>query len=378
MIAWTRRNMIRFSLCGMLMALGGCAKSFKAREYPAFYDSSLRTVAIVPFRNQTYAPGAGLLVAQDMAMALRVNGTYSVLPPRRLESLLREKKLPELSRTDSAKNAETLRKLGSVQAFIMGRVLYDSSAARAYPADYRDAFSYAKGNIFLARLRYQLVDDDEEGEGEGDEGEEGEDFDGDFGPDYGYGWGYPYYYYPEYMAEATVAVEVSMIRVSDGQVLYTTPGPIEGHADIESWHHIAPVSATLDAAHRAVVKAVRDIAAVPVTVTVDPHNDIRTAAGKTDGKWDYRDTFGPSDARMYVVLQLPPTVGHDAFRVTITPRGNPGDVVATKDVVWPVGATVHGIEFSPKEIAARKGPGPYTANFYARGQQVMQRDFKIE
>ena len=381
MVARMHRVTIAFSTCAMLIVLGGCSQSFTAREYPAFYDPSLRTVAVVPFRNETHAPSAGLMATVDLAAALQVNGTYSIIPPQKLRSLIREKKLSELSRTDSAKNAEELRRLGSVQAFIMGRVLRDSTMAQTYPAAYGYSGVFAGNGAFRGPVRYEFVEEEgeeEEGFGEGFGGDFGDEFGDDFGPAYPYWyWSYPYYY-PEYVAEARVALEVSMVQVSDGAVLYTTPAPVWGRAGWTSPYHLASGGATLDAMHHAVAKLVKDLAAVPVKVKVPTRAGIRTAAGKIDGQWDFRDTFRSTDEQMYVVLQLPSAVGRNSFRLTITPRKEPGEVVDAANFVWPVGTNMDAIKFSPREIAARTGPGEYSVNLYARDQRVMRHDFKIE
>ncbi|MCL5281047.1 MAG: CsgG/HfaB family protein [Planctomycetes bacterium] len=392
MVTRTYRTTIISAAWAALVVTGGCAQSFTAREYPAFYDPNLRTVAVVPFQNRTHTAGAGLMAAEDLAAALQVNGTYSVIRPHRLRSLLREKKLPELSRTDYAKDAEVLRQLGSVQAFIMGRVLRDPGMAQTYPAVYGHSGGLVRKGVFRGPVRYELVD--EEGE-EGEEGEEDEGFGEGFGDEFGesfgdefgddfYGPGYPYwywnypYYYPEYVAEARVALEVSMVRVSDGAVLYTTPVPVWGRADLASYRRIAPGSATLDAIHHAVARLINDLAAVPVKVKVRERLDIRTAAGKIDGQWDFRNTFSPTDEQMYVVVQLPSTVGRNSFELTITPKKEPGEVAAARRFVWPPGADMDAVRFSPKKIAAHTGPGEYSLNLYTRDQRVMRHDFKIE
>ncbi|MCL5736479.1 MAG: CsgG/HfaB family protein, partial [Actinobacteria bacterium] len=269
----TQRRRMTIVLCmwALLIVAGGCAQSFTAREYPPFYEPNLRTVAVVPFRNETRTAGAGLMAAEDLAAALQVNGTYAVIRPYKLQSLLRDKKLPEMSRTDYAKDAGQFRQLGSVQAFIVGRVLRDPGTAQTYPAAYGSSGRLAGKGVLRGPVRYELVDEEgEEGE-EGEEDEEGEGFEGGLGDEFGddfFGPGYPYwywnypYYYPEYVAGARIALEVSMVRVSDGAILYTTPAPVWGRADLASYRRIAPGSATLDAIHHAVARLINDLAAV--------------------------------------------------------------------------------------------------------------------
>jgi hypothetical protein len=364
--------------CAMAIALGGCSRSFTAREYPTFYEPDIRTVAVVTFRNDTRMPGAGVFAAEDLAMALRINGTYSVVPPRRLRSLLSAKKLEPPSRTDYTRDAEEFRKLGGIQAFIVGRVLHGRSTTERYAADYGYPAPYLADETFMEPARYQLVDEEGD-EGEGGEGEEGfgDDFDddyGDFGPFYPYG----YWDYPEYSVRASVSIEATMVRVSDGQIMRTTTSPVKGRASLSSYRRIAPGSATVDAMHRAVARLVREFAAVPIKVKVNPRTDIRTAAGRLDGQWQFSNTFSPTDDRLFVVLRLPFDVAHDSFRVTITPKGRTYRALASRDLVWPVGAETQNVEFSPREMAPHMGAGEYTANLYARGQLVMQHDFTMK
>jgi hypothetical protein len=380
-------RMVCWTLCAALVCLGvllfgGCSKSFTARQYPTFYDPNIRTVAVVPFRNDTRGHNGGFLMAEDLASALRINGTYSVIPPRKLRSLLREKKLPELSRTDYAQDAEQLRKLGGIQAFIVGRVLRGSRVAETYPAAYVYPPAYVSDDTLAQPARYRLVDEDEE-EGEEGEGEDfgdgfDEGFDYDFGPPYPYWyWNYPYYY-PEYAAQAHIAVEASMVRVSDGEILRATPSPVEGRADLSSSHRIAAGSVVWDAMHQAVAKLVKDFAAVPIRIKAYPHTDIRTASKGPAGQWQFQDTFSPTDEQMFVVLRLPFTVAHDSFRVTITPKGERDQVLASRDFVWPVGADTDAVEFSPAAMAPRMGAGQYTANLYSQRQLAMEHSFTMQ
>jgi hypothetical protein len=366
------RMLLAVAICAGMIALSGCSQSFTAREYPSFYDPNLRTIAVVPFHNETNARGAGTLAAENLAAALRVNGTYTVVPPHKLRSLIAQKKLQRLSRTDYQEDAEELRKLGGIQAFIVGRVLRDSTMQGLYPTAY-PYWSYdSASDTPSGPARYEFADEDEEGEGEDDFGD---DF---YGPYYGYWyWNYPYYY-PTHTARAYVSLEASMIRVSDGAVLYTTPVPAEGHSDLSGWRQIPPASAGVDAMNRAAAKLVKDLAVVPVTVKVRPSADLNTAVRGQAGGWDFTNTFRPTDENMYVVIQLPTTVSHDTFRLTVTPKGQPDDIVVTEDFTWPVGENTDAVALSPKEIARRAGTGSYTVSFHAFGESVMRHNFRIK
>lgn len=376
MVTSINRMQVIFGVCGVLTALSGCSESFIARRYPSFYDPNLRTVAVVPFQNDTTRRGAGIMASDSLAAALRANGTYRIVTPRRLRALVEQKKLRALSRTDFQKDAGEFRELGGIQAFITGKVLRSSRIAGLYPEPYGYApYDYPISYTSDSRGRYELVDEDEEGEDEegGDEG-----FDDDFGDDF-YGPYYPYYwYYPEYRAEAHVTLEASLIRISDGAVLYTTSVPVQGKAELGNSNRIIPARATLDAMNQAAAKLVKDMAVVPVKVKVNPRADIKTAVAKENGQWKFSNKFSPNAQQMYVVMQLPTTVAHDTFRLTITPRGQPDNVIIAKDITWPRDRNKDAVMLSPKEIADRAGTGKYTVGFYSMGKSVMQRHFTIK
>jgi hypothetical protein len=383
MIARMSPITVTLCTCAMMIAPSGCSRSFTARQYPAFYEPNLVTVAVVPFQNDTRTRRAGLVVAEDLAAALHINGTYSVIRPGRLQTLIKDKGLAPLSRTDRVKDAQELRELGTVQAFIIGRVLRESRVVGAYPDGYDYYGPYVSDEAYTGPAHTQLVDEDDEDEDEGDE-----DFGDDYGDyyDYDFGhfhrywyWDYPhYYYYPEYVTEAHVAIEASLVRVSDGRVLYSTPLPIWGRANLRSSSHIPFASAAFDAMHHAVAKLVDDIAGVPVEVRVYSQNDLKTAIARENGQWIFRDAFSPSDPTIYVVVRLPAPLAHNTFRVTITPKGRPRDVVVAKDFTWPPYQTSDGVPFAPSEIVERAGTGSYTAHFYSMGESVMEHDFKIK
>ena len=349
----------------MLIALAGCSTSFTARHYPSFYDPNIQTVAVVPFTNETNTQGAGALVADSLARALQANGTYRVLTPRQLRSLMAQNKLTGLSRSDNQKDIEAFRQLGGVQAFITGTVRQDTTISAPYP----DGYAYPPPEI-----------DDELGDDFGDD--LGDSFDDDpyypYGP-YGY-WGAPYYdpAYPEYFSHAHVSLEASLVRVSDGAVLYHTTAPVEASADLRSYREIMPRSATVDALSRASAKLVRDLAVVPMEVQANTRTGLKTALGSEADGWTFTSKFSRDDAAMSVVIDLPATVAHNTFRLIVTRREKPDDIILSKDFRWPSGSGQDAVTLSPKKIADSAGPGRYTVSFHAMGVSVMQHNFSIQ
>ena len=64
-------------LAGVLFA-GGCSKTIVITRYPAFFNDSMKdmAVAVVPFRNETNVSGAGNIVGDMLTRALMNNSTY--------------------------------------------------------------------------------------------------------------------------------------------------------------------------------------------------------------------------------------------------------------------------------------------------------------
>lgn len=364
-----------------MLGCEGCSKSFTARKYPTFYDPNLRTVAVLPFQNDTGMRGAGTLAAHSLADALRVNGTYKVVTPQALQRRLKQKGQAGLSRTDYRQDARELRQLGGIQAFITGRVLPTSAINGLYPPPYPYPPYHPTESIRNGRARYEFVAEDEDREEEENEGYDEdfgdgfEDFYSPFYYPYWY-WNSPYAYGPEYYTEAYVSLEASMVRVSDGAILYRTSVPIQARADVSVSRGTAPTSAAIEAMNRATADLVRDLAAVSTQVA--PRSGLKTAIGGTDGQWAFRNTFSPGDQKMYVVVQLPASVAHDTFRLTIAPRGRPDDIVVAKDFTWPPNRTTDAVEFSPGEITNRAGTGRYTVTLHAMAKSVMRHNFTIK
>ncbi|MCL5281046.1 MAG: hypothetical protein M1376_14195 [Planctomycetes bacterium] len=347
-------------VCLAALAFGGCARSYGptsilVRQHPAFYDPNIQALAVLPFQNDTKVPGAGELAAENLAAALQVNGTYKVIPPSRLQKLVKEGKLASLSPTDYRQDAEQLRKLGTVQAFIAGRVLADERVMGSAPIDNPYLDAYTRGNF-----------PDEQQENE-------------FGHSrlYHY-WYWSYPYYGNYVAHTYAALEASIIRVSDGAVLYTTPVPATGGAGTGPYHSARGPTSPQGAMHEAVSKLVKDFAIVPAELRVHPDTALRTARGRAEGRWEFSNLFHTTDQTLYVVLEFPAAAGGNTLRLTVTPAGEPDQILATKDLTWPIGRTSDAVEFSLQKIAAYIGSGSYTVNCYSLGQLTLQHDFTIQ
>jgi len=283
-----------------------------------------------------------------------INGPYRIITPSRLRSLVKENRLSSLSPTDYVLDAEQLRRLGLVQAFIAGRVVADERVMSSAPIDNPYLDAYTRGDF-----------PDEQQEDE-------------FGysPFYHY-WYWNYPYYGDYVAHTYVALRASVVRVSDGAVLYTTPTTVTGGEGTGPYHSTRGPTSPQGAMHEAVSRLAKELAVTAIQIRVHPVTAVRTARGRTDGRWDFTNFFNATDAVMYVVLDLPEAAGRNVFRLTITPTGRVDEVLATKDITWPLDRTTDAIQFSPQEIAGRAGPGDYTVNCYSLGQLSIQHNFTI-
>jgi hypothetical protein len=338
----TKKIAITYLVLSTVFLLQGCGKHLRVNQYPPFYQPAIRQVAVLPFDNQTPHKNLGRIVAGRLASALALNGTYEVTRPGVIDSLLKEKNMPELSKNDYPAVAAQLAKLGKFQAFITGTVLSES-------------FVYSP-------LTFEGYYDTEEPE-------DYEDYFGGYGP-----WGmYPYYY--DYETEAYIAVKVSFVRVPDGNVLDT--------ASIEASSNVRGAVPTMSgyASQRAIddlsKKIVEKFAIVPAAVTVHPDKDLRTADSFNQGKWHFTTTFTSKDELMYAVICLTAAAAQNTFTLTLTPKDNPAYVIVEKNFIWQPNAYCQSVEFSPRQIAASNGPGQYTLQFHSRGKVAMTVNFNI-
>ena len=322
----------------------GCQTEFTVNHYPAFYSPSIKSVAVLPLENESSRKGAGVAVADHLSAALAANGTYKVAGPGRIEQLLKDKQMPALQKNNNQAIAEELAKLDDYQAFISGKVLSDSFT-NTIVADYdEDDLNYYGYPYWYYP---------------------------DWYPPY---WYYPYYY--EYGGKAYVSVDVSMISVPDGAVLDTAS--VKAATDVSDESSSLRKYATQIALTNLSEKIVRNLAVVPMEIAVQPDKAMRTSDTSEPEEWHFTKTFSPDEASMYVVLCLPEAAAMNQFKLTITPKNNPSNVVASKEFTWQRNKYCQAIEFSPRQIAESNGPGQYSVHFVSRGDVIFTKHFKIE
>ena len=328
-----------FSLC--VIAISGCATKFTVNKYPDFYKSSIKSVAVLPFENDTSRKGAGVAVATHLSAALAANGTYKITDPAKLENILKDQNLPALQQNEDRAAAEELAQLNLYQAFIKGKVLSDSFINTVI--DYEDDdFYYDDYPYWYYPYWY---------------------------PSY---WYYPYYY--EYGGQAYVSADVSMVSIPDGMVLGSAN--VKASVDVTDRPDLKKYTVQM-ALNRLSDKIVDIFAIVPVKISVHPDKAMRTATLPAPGEWNYTGTFSRSEESMYVVLCLPETAAMNEFELAITPRGKPSDIIASKNYTWERDKFCQSMEFSPAQIAQSNGPGKYSVHFISRGKIIITRHFKI-
>lgn len=325
----------------LIIVISGCATKFTVNKYPEFYKSSIKSVAVLPFENDTSRKGAGVAIATHASAALAANGTYKITDPARLESILKDQNLPALQQNEDRATEEELAQLNLYQAFIKGKVLSDSFINTAVDYENED-FYYEDYPYWYYPYWY---------------------------PSY---WYYPYYY--EYGGQAYVSADVSMVSIPDGTVVGTAN--VKASVDVTDRPDLRKYSVQM-ALSRLSDKIVDIFAIVPVKISVHPDKAMRTASSPAPGEWSFKNTFGSREESMYVVLCLPEAAAMNEFEIAITPRGKPANVVASKDYTWERGKYCQSVEFSPAQIAQSNGPGKYSLKFISRGKVIFTRHFKI-
>lgn len=341
-----KKNVFVVPVVSAVFVLAGCGKDFVVNRHPDFYQPAIKEIAILPFDNKTSHKGVGRAVAEILAADLAANQTYKVIGPSRLARLLKDKGITLEPDTDFPTAAQKLGTLNEFQAFITGRILSESfqnvsMPINDYVGDYGDDY----------------------------------DFDEDF---YDFDMYYPYYFphYYDYETDVYLSVNASMVAVPGGNVLDSTLATAT--ADVSDVDKPLRQYGAQAAMNDLCEKLVKKFAVVPVTITVHPGKDLKTADSFQQGKWHFTGTFSRDDDSLFVVLCLPPAAARNQFKLTILSGGSKTEPVVQKDITWRPDGYCQSFKFSPREIAAAGGPGQYTVQFYARGKVVMTCNFKIK
>jgi len=332
------------------LAATGCAeKTITVRRYPSFYTPELTEVAVMPFRNETSRVAVGERFATSLAQALRDNGTYRVIGPRELKDTLRNMGVGSTTRPSGEEIKEGLLRIKGLQAVITGTVL-------VYQASRTEFNQYA----YYPPAYYPYYPEDWA-----------------FWPEWD-AWEDEAYIgaTPEYVQTGQVSVQASMRRLPGMSVIYSTQEPVTSDIQLTSFWPRPAQDVLQRAVDQVANRLVARLAVVPVKITVNISKDLRTATGRTDGKWDFSDTFHPNQD-LFIVLNLPQAAKRDTFRLTITPEDNPDHVIVERNVIWEPARAEQGVVLPAREIVDQAGPGDYAVDCYYDGKLVMSHDFQI-
>ena len=339
---FTHRHLVRQAafLPLILFLAAGCSKKLMILQVPAFYDNSLQTIAVVPFRSPMDGGAAGGVIADKLAAVLQANGTYQVYNRSDLQALLNEQDLAAAMSSDPSAAAGGFRKMGKVQAILTGAVS-----------------DFARNSV------KQLRQD----------------------PIYGYdsqGRQYVQGYttYEHIYNSAIVSATAALIRVADGATVHATPVPARGSVSADGRSpKYSEIQCLTIATDQVVAQLLEQFAIVRKEIEIDPGKAFRTAKDFYDNKWDYTNAFKADAEKMFVVLALPICCDRNIFRLVIVREGQRETLAETK-FAWSrqFPEAGKGFEFSPKAVAAQGGgPGSYVVKFYAGPEPVMEHKFRI-
>lgn len=327
--------------CELLLATAisaGCSKDMWIMRIPEFYTPELQSVAVASFRNQTDQNGAGDIIADKLAASLMANGSYRVFNRNDLKAVMDENDLQLALGGGSSGDTDQLSKLSSVQAVLVGAVTTYSSTSNSQQRQDPVYATDRAGNSYVAGYRT----------------------------------------YTQTRHEGNVSVTATLIRVSDGTTIFATPEPLWTRVWSEGSPPQKDCNACLyEAADSVVSQLVATFAPVRMQIKINPSKALRTATELYDNKWNYKDKFSADDEKMFVVVALPASCDRNSFRLVIVRKNERVDLAA-QDIKWDRQYGAYGYLFSPKDIAAKAGPGDYEVKFYSGPEPIMRRTFKIE
>jgi hypothetical protein len=335
------RGLLPAVLVMLAGALCGCEAKTKVIQYPTFYTSDLKTVAVVPFRNQSQDQNAGDIVSDRLANGISATETYKVYNRNDLKALMDEKDLQLVLCDDTAQAADAFKRIGKVQALLTGTVTTFSTTTRSEPRQ-EPIYGYTRnGGMYIA--------------------------------------GYRNYVFTR--NEATVSVTANLIRVSDGTTIYAMATPAECTWYAEgSPPGLDPHGCLASATDKAIAKLVEEFSVVQKEVKLPIDKCCRLASDYYDGKWEYTDSFSLAKPKMFAVIMLPANCDRNSFRLTVVRKDQRTDL-AEVQFTWDRKDSEQkgkGFELNARDIAEKGGgPGDYTLKFYSGPEPIITRNFHI-
>ncbi|MDP7637678.1 MAG: CsgG/HfaB family protein [Phycisphaerae bacterium] len=322
--------------------LGGCTKKILIIQYPVFWDAAPKTIAITDFKNLAGTRGQAQAIANELSAALTANGTYKIFNRQHFSAVEKEIAIRQAFSSDESVAANTMAKLGKVQAIITGSVNSCSATSRRQTKRRPVYRTNRKKQLYISHY-------------------------------------VPYTYFHN---EANIQVSATLIRIDRGRPRTIYSAQAVGRATSSGEHPRMDPYACLAIARRQVMwQLLSQFAIIRKTIKVNQSKAFRTTSGLPyDGKWPYTDRFSAKSDKMYVMIKLPPECDRNRFRITIARKGVPKNIASTQ-VKWTRAMSAVGthVIFSPRKIAQESGgPGGYVVKFYSGSPKpVMTHNITI-
>ena len=322
----------------------GCTKTIVINCYPGFYTPDLKSVAVLPFDNDTLDVRAGQFLTERLVKSLRMNGTYKMTGPHELADRLGVEELKKLPPADRQGAAKLLGKLDDTQAFIIGTVTTFTSAGYTYRWRNR-GYGYP-WCVYHPRYAYDPY------------------------------WHYPIDYYSH--NEGRVRVRASMVLISDGSIVSETAV----HAGETVFSDGDPPYLTRDeclieAARHVVDKLVNRFAIVRGRVKVPLNKALRTADGRDGSKWRFTKRFSADGEGVHVVVSLPPVCHGNLFGLKIVESGR-AEVLLHKQFVWSNRQDEYKVLVTPRELAPSPSGRTFVITLYSDSEPIRSRKITIK
>ncbi|MDP6544557.1 MAG: hypothetical protein QGH60_11235 [Phycisphaerae bacterium] len=340
-------------LLAAMCCFTGCTKTIEINQYPPFYTTDLRSVAVLPFDNDTLDARAGQYLTERLAKSLRINGTYEIAGPRELTARLGAKQLKKLPPFDRQAAVKLIGQLDDTQAFIIGTVTTFTSAGYNYRWRNRGyGFGYGLG--------------------------------------YGYGYGYPRYgygpywrysidYHPFYSHnEGRLRARAVMVLISDGKIVSETAVHL-GETVFSDGDppRMTPDECLVKAAGRVVNRLVKRFAVVRRRVKIPLDKALRTALGRDGDKWRLTDRFDADGEGIHAVVSLPPLCHGNRFRLEVIETGR-SEVLIHKEFVWSNRQREYELVITPDQLGESPGGRRFVITLYSQSEPIKSRKITIK
>jgi len=330
-----------------ITALSGCTKRLHIVKYPAFWDHSLRNIAVTPFQNATQMPYIGEQISSDLATQLQASGSYdAVYDKAQLAQYLSDQELQIAGGGDPNQSVSAMRKVPQVQAILSGVVTTCNwPHTRKDTTVTTERVRGRRGRVHIRSIEHHI-----------------------------------------YTNEAEIKANASLVRItpSGSQIMHSVPV----HAYVKSTGEAPELTrdACLTAARDQILQALfSEFAVIQTTINVIPSEAFFTATGQPyAGKWPKSKIFSISQGGDIVLtLILPKSCERNKFTITVSRKKTISDLISY-EVFWTNEMTTSPAGkqfiFTPAELAKMGGgPGDYVFKLYtSRSKPDIEHKIKIK